>query len=301
MYKEKYIKYKTKYIALKNQLGGNPLSFLEKGKKEPYYEKINYRIKVPFAINETFYIIHYSQNEIKLVNILFNKGNPFIKGNEVEGNEDEVEGSALHLSYENETFIITLFIPNILDPTKYRIIKLNIADIESDSFYMEIIVYHPYTRDLCLEIIKRLKLIKLIMLDRQGKDSDDDIKINELITLLDSFINEFHKLIEKIDSMSNLKIDEIRKEAIDNYNLKNHKEEMLLSAYQPIQSQPTQFKREDYKAISSPEDIEKIIRYEEEQRLISERIQSAKESKERRDKERKVDGPLMDNDYREDD
>jgi len=38
-YLEKYLKYKTKYTALKNQLGG---SFLEQGKPEPYYEKIKY-------------------------------------------------------------------------------------------------------------------------------------------------------------------------------------------------------------------------------------------------------------------
>ena len=40
MYKEKYLKYKTKYLDLKSQLGGAPQQFYLTDKETPYHQKI---------------------------------------------------------------------------------------------------------------------------------------------------------------------------------------------------------------------------------------------------------------------
>ena len=306
MYKEKYLKYKTKYTALKNQLGGAPFFFLEQDKTVPYYEKIKYVKKKFFNFfPETFYIIYYSHNEIKLVRILFKK-------NDKTNVYYEVEVPSLHLSYDNDNkqFIITLFIPtildsmnySILDPMKYWVRKLiSIDDIKN--LYKNIIKqlqsYDQIYR--CEEIVKCLELIKSIMLNRLDKETDYVIK---LITLLDSFMKEFNLLLQTIDFKSLPAINKEKEEAIQNYNLIVDTDIMQVQDYPPIQEERIQFEDEDklketYKEILSPEDYDQIIKYRQEMIQQQQQLESRRKLKAERDKEGAY-GPYH-NDYRDDD
>jgi len=253
----------------------------------------------------TFYIIYYSHNEIKLVRILFKK-------NDKTNVYYEVEVPSLHLSYDNDNkqFIITLFIPtildsmnySILDPMKYWVRKLiSIDDIKN--LYKNIIKqlqsYDQIYR--CEEIVKCLELIKSIMLNRLDKETDYVIK---LITLLDSFMKEFNLLLQTIDFKSLPAINKEKEEAIQNYNLIVDTDIMQVQDYPPIQEERIQFEDEDklketYKEILSPEDYDQIIKYRQEMIQQQQQLESRRKLKAERDKEGAY-GPYH-NDYRDDD
>jgi hypothetical protein len=305
MYKEKYIKYKTKYTALKNQLGGTEFSFLKQGETVPYYEKINYVKKKFSEFEEIFYIIYYSHNEIKLVRILFKKDD---KANVYY----EVEVPSLHLSYENEQFIITLFIPTISDSMKYWVIKLTSID-DIKILYDNIIKQLNWSdqRNTCKEILKYLELIKLIMSNRQDNEMNH---VKKLITLLDSFMEKFTMLVSEIDYKPLPDINKEKEEAIKKYDLIVDKDIMPVEEYSLIQEKRIPFKdkdkdklKETYKEISSPKDRDKITKYREEnleyqklleqQRKNQELLEQQRKNKDRIKKERQEDGELEDNNY----
>jgi len=305
MYKEKYIKYKTKYTALKNQLGGTEFSFLKQDKTVPYYEKINYVKKKFSEFEETFYIIYYSQNEIKLVRILFKKDD---KANVYY----EVEVPSLHLSYEKEQeqeqeqFIIKLFIPTISEPMKYWVRKLtSIADIKI--LYDNIIIQLNSSdqRYTCEEIVKCLKLIKLIMLNRQDKETDH---FKQLIKLLDSFMREFTMLVSEIDHTPLQELNEKKAKAITTYSSIVDTDIMPVEQYLPIQEKRISFEdkdklKETYTEISSPEDSDEINKYRKDLIQQQQKREYTQKRKEEIEKERQSDGAFgpYDNNYMEDD
>jgi hypothetical protein len=293
MYKEKYIKYKTKYTALKNQLGGTEFSFLKQGVTVPYYEKINYVKKKFSEFEETFYIIYYSQNEIKLVRILFKKDD---KANVYY----EVEVPSLHLSYENQQFIIKLFIPTISDPMKYWVRNLTSID-DIKSLYDNIIIQLDFLNQIntCKEILKYLELIKLIMLNRQDNETNH---VKKLITLLDSFMEKFTMLVSEIDYKPLPELNKQKEEARQKYVPTVDKDIMLVQEYPLIQEKRIPFKDEDkikesYTDISLPKDRDKITKYREENLEYQKLLEQQHKNQERIKKEQKEDGELVDNNY----
>jgi hypothetical protein len=306
MYKEKYLKYKIKYTALKNQLGGNPFSFLEQGITEPYYEKINYFLKIYYdgrerAPEENNYIIYYSPSEIKLVSITVIRKDTQLYESEV---------SPLHLTYDNEQFIITLFI-QILDQAIYRVIQLkSIADITS--LYNEIIVQLETSSDQigeCKKIIRYLILIKRIMYERR-ETADDHEKLNELITLLNNFIKEFTKLINTIKSKSDTDINEEKQLARQTDERRTREEIQIqqVKEYPLIQPQDKLTPFEEYKELKIY--YRKIDAYENQGNQIYSYVESRKHHEQRKTKEisirkqkaeRYEEGELGNNDYRDDD
>jgi hypothetical protein len=301
MYKEKYLKYKTKYTALKNQLGGNPFSFLEQGITEPYYEKINYFLKIYYdgrerAPEENNYIIHYSPSEIKLVSITVIRKDTQLYESEV---------SPLHLTYDNEQFIITLFI-QILDQAIYRVIQLkSIADITS--LYNEIIVQLEKSSDQigeCKKIIRYLILIEMIMHERR-ETADDHEKLKELITLLNNFIKKFTELINTITSKSETDINKEKQLARKTDENRTH-DEIQVQQYPLIQPLTPFEDSEELKIY-----YRQIVAKENQGNQIYSYLESRKEHKQRiyrrqrerqRERQRQEDGAFgpYDNDYRED-
>ena len=202
MYKEKYLKYKTKYLDLKSQLGGAPQQFYLTDKETPYHQKIVHN-------GNNFTITKDSDYPTNLIDIT--KDNYIYRDYElklkIEYEPSDMKfyikitgGYGVDQSLMDEKSIDTLN-TRVISKINGKQNKLKFCNTLKE--LLEIILQRMKDRlqkfieeQDFLEIMA-LRIEQFIKID-EGKTSNYYTKINELITILESLTSNITQLITKI-------------------------------------------------------------------------------------------------------
>ena len=202
MYKEKYIKYKTKYLDLKKQLGGAPQQFYLTDKETPYHQKIVHN-------GNNFTITKDSDYPTNLIDIT--KDNYIYRDYElklkIEYKPSDMKfyikitgGYGVDQSLMDENSIDTLN-TRLISKINGKQNKLKFCNTLKE--LLEIILQRmkdrlqKFIEEQGFFEIMALRIQQIIKI-HEGNTSDYYTKINELITILESLTSNITQLITKI-------------------------------------------------------------------------------------------------------